>query len=76
MVERPVRNPFCQAFDLVSGQIIELHLNEGTALVYLMSSENVATYCAGRNDYQAEASMPFAEVIELVAGYAGRWFPP
>lgn len=67
------RNPYCQAFDLVSGQIVELHVDEA-GLVYLMTSENLAKYCAGRGDYAAEESMPFADPIELVAGEAGRWY--
>ena len=67
------RNPYCQAFDLNTGQIIELRVDEG-GLVYLMTCENLSKYCAGRDDYLAEGSMPFADPIELVTREAGRWF--
>lgn len=68
-----MRNPFSQVFDLESGQIIELHVDAG-ALVHLMTLENLSNYCAGRDNYQAESNMPFADPIELVAGDTGRWF--
>ncbi len=67
------RNPFCQAFDLESGHIVELHV-DASGLVYLMTPENLMKYCFGRDDYEAEGAMPHADPIELVAGRAGRWF--
>jgi hypothetical protein len=67
------RNPYAQGFDLLSGQIVELRVEEA-GLVYLMTAKNLALYCIGRDDYDAEGSMPFADPIELVAGDAGRWF--
>lgn len=67
------RNPFCQAFDLESGHIVELHVDEN-AFVHLMTPENLMRYCFGRDDYEAEGAMPFANPIELVAARTGRWF--
>jgi hypothetical protein len=67
------RNPFCQAFDLESGHIVELRVNEAGP-VYLMTPENLMRYCFGRDDYEAEGAIPLADPIELVARRAGRWF--
>lgn len=67
------RNPYCQAFELRSGEIVELHL-EAAGLVYLMTAENMPKYCAGRDDFIAEGNLPFATPIELVARKTGRWF--
>jgi hypothetical protein len=73
IITRVPRNPYCQAFDLRSGEIVELDV-DAAGLVYLMTAENMPKYCAGRDDFIAEASMPFANPIELVARKAGRWF--
>ena len=67
------RNPFCQAFDLQGGEIIELHVGDAGP-VYLMTPENLMRYCFGRDDYDAEGATPFADSIELVANRSGRWF--
>jgi Domain of unknown function (DUF1883) len=68
-----VRNPYCQPFDLRSGEIVELHIDVA-GLVSLMTDENLLKYRAGRDDYTAEESLPFASPIELVARKAGRWY--
>jgi hypothetical protein len=74
------RNPFCQAFDLQDGQSVEIHskiadLHVAQAgLVYLMTPANLMAYCFGRNDYETETALPFADPIALFAGHAGRWF--
>ena len=65
------RNPYCQPFNLRSGEIVELRGGEA-APVYLMTGDNLMKYRAGRDDYVAEVSMPFAELIELVAAKAGN----
>lgn len=67
------RNPYCQSLELRAGEIVELHGDEA-GLVHLMTAENFAKYCASRDDYTAEGSLPFADPIELVARKAGRWF--
>lgn len=68
-----MRDPYCQPFDLRSGEIVELHV-DAAGLVYLMTDENLIKYRAGREDFKAEASLPFASPIELVAGKTGRWY--
>jgi hypothetical protein len=67
------RNPYLQAFDLRSGEIVELTVG-AAGLLYLMTPENLTKYCAGREDYKAEGAMPGVSPIELVAGRAGRWY--
>jgi hypothetical protein len=67
------RNPFCQAFELQSGQIVELAVDDAES-AYLMTESNVIKYCEGRDDYEAEGSMPFASPIELVAADKGWWY--
>jgi hypothetical protein len=68
-----VRDPYCQPFDLHGGEIVELHVDVA-GLIYLMTDENLLKYRAGREDFTAEESLPFASPIELVARKTGRWY--
>jgi hypothetical protein len=47
------RNPYLHAFDLRSGEIVELTV-DAAVLVYLMMHENLTKYRVGRDDYAAE----------------------
>jgi hypothetical protein len=68
-----VRKPYCQALDLRSGEIVEIHVDVA-GVVYLTTEDNLQKYRAGRVDYAAEESLPFASPIELVARKPGRWY--
>lgn len=73
IIHAVIRNPYCQPFELRSGEIVELEVTAPSS-IYLMTTDNLARYRAGRKDYVAEASLPFASRVELVAHKAGVWY--
>jgi hypothetical protein len=67
------RNPYCQAFYLQGGQIVELHV-DAAGWVYLMTDENLVKYCAGLKNYSAQHGMLLDRPIKIVAANTGRWY--
>lgn len=50
------RNPYVQAFDFLGGEMITFDRRPPPMTVFLMSQVNLERFCAGYNDYRAEAA--------------------